>query len=93
MIVWQGTKILHITDPDFKLPGPMAVDWLVVGNNSVRDIAALRSKVSFGMVLLDSSNSFFFASRFLEEAKLYKLEIHSVLHQGAFITKIENEDT
>ena len=93
LIVWQGTKILHITDPDFKLPGPMAVDWLVVGNNSVRDIAALRSKVSFGMVLLDSSNSFFFASRFLEEAKLYKLEIHSVLHQGAFITKIENEDT
>ena len=40
-----------------------------------------------------SSNSFFFASRFLEEAKLYKLEIHSVLHQGAFIKKIENEET
>jgi competence protein ComEC len=93
LFVWHGRSVLHLTDPDFELPGPVAVDWLIVGNNAVPEIEAIRELVSCQRVLLDSSNSFFFASRFLEEAKLYKLEVHSVLHQGAFISIIENEDT
>ena len=93
LVIWHGRTILHLTDPDFKLPGPVSVDWLVIGNNAVPEIEGIRDLVTCKRVLLDSSNSFFFASRFLEGAKLYKLEVHSVLHQGAFISIIENEDT
>jgi competence protein ComEC len=93
VIIWNGKTILQITDRDFDFPGPLAVDWLIVGNNALADVTILADRLTFRKVVLDSSNSFFFASRFLEAAKLHKLEIHSVLHQGAFIAKIENQDT
>lgn len=88
LILWQGKKILQLTDRYFELPGPLEVDWLVIGNNSLPDIGKIQDRIAVKKVLLDSSNSFFFASRFLEAAKLHKLEVHSVLHQGAFILKI-----
>lgn len=93
LILWQGKKILLLTDRFFELPGPLDVDWLVIANNSLPDIGKIQDRITVKKVLLDSSNTFFFASRFLEGAKLYKLEVHSVLHQGAFILKFENEDT
>lgn len=93
LILWHGKKILKLTDPFFELPGLIEVDWLIIGNNSLPDIGKIQDRITFRKILLDSSNSFFFASRFLEVAKLYKLEVHSVLHQGAFILKIENENT
>jgi competence protein ComEC len=68
------------------LPQKLKVDWIIVGNNSI-DVGAL-SGVSCRGIVLDSSNTFFFASRFLKEAKLFKLEVHSVLHEGAFITNL-----
>jgi len=93
LINWNGRSILHIEDAEFDAPVVLAVDWVIIANNSVPEISGLRDKVAFKKVILDSSNSFFFASRFMEAAKLYKLDVHSVLHQGAFISKIENQDT
>ena len=93
LIVWNGKKILQITDRYFEVPGVLNVDWLIIGNNALPEIPKITSVVSFQKVILDSSNSLFFASRFLEAAKLYNLDVHSVLHQGAFVSKIENQDT
>lgn len=93
VIVWNGRIILQLTEPEFQVPEGLRVDWLIVGNNAVRDVAVLANTIHCRTVVLDSSNSFFFASRFLEAAKLHKLEVHSVLHQGAFDMKIENRDT
>ena len=93
LILWNGLTILQVDSANLELPGHVVVDWLVVGNNAVAGVASLRERVSFDKVVLDSSNSFFFASRFLEEAKLYKLDVHSVLHHGAFVSKIENLDS
>lgn len=86
LIVWQGKKILLVTERHGIIPEGLAVDWLIIGNDAI-GIERLAG-VSCERVILDSSNSFFFTSRFLEAAKLYKLEVHSVLHQGAFMTKI-----
>lgn len=91
LIVWYGKKILVMTSPGGRVPDGLAVDWLIIGNDAM-PVGELTG-VSCERVILDSSNSFFFASRFLEEAKLYKLEVHSVLHRGAFMAKIENQDT
>ena len=93
LIVWQGMVILQVTDRDFALPGPLDVDWIIVGNNALTDPAKITGSVTCRGIVLDSSYSYFLASDFLEEAKLYKLEVHSVLHQGAFIQTIENEDS
>lgn len=91
LIVWHRKKILLITEPYAAVPDGLIVDWIIIGNDAMA-IGQLDG-VSCKTVILDSSNSFFFTSRFLEAAKLVKLEVHSVLHQGAFMAKIENQDT
>lgn len=93
LIVWNGLKILRLTDGGFELPESLAVDWIIIGNNAVPDITRITEGITCSKVILDSSNSFFFASHFLEAAKLYKLDVHSVLHQGAFTSKPEKQDT
>lgn len=93
LIAWKGKTILQITGNDFHLPGSLSVDWLIIGNNALPQITQLPENLLFSKVILDSSNSFFFASRFLEAAKSSKLDVHSVLHQGAFISIIENQNT
>ena len=93
VIAWQGKKILWVTDQGFRAPEHIAVDWVIISNNALADVQVISEGITCEKVVLDSSNSFFFASRFLEAAKLYKLEVHSVLHQGAFISRIENRDT
>lgn len=93
LLSWHGRKILLITDRNFEVPHNLNIDCLIIANDAVEDILRLRRSMTCKKVILDSSNSFFFASRFLEAAKLHKLEVHSVLHQGAFISKIEKKDT
>ena len=89
---WNGKKILLVSDQSFEIPHGLKVDWLIIANNAM-DIPGFKRGITCEKVILDSSNSFFFASRFLEAAKLHKLDVHSVLHDGAFISNIENKDT
>lgn len=93
LIIWKGRRILQIRSPDYELPHFLEADWVIIGNNALTEVARLRERVAFRKVVLDTSNTFFFATRFLEEAKLYKLDVHSVWHRGAFTLKIENQDT
>ncbi len=92
LIVWKGRKILQLHSRDANLPSALEVDWVVIGNNAI-DLSRMLESVQCRKVILDSSNSFFFAARFLEAAKLHKLDVHSVLHQGAFNTIIQKGDT
>jgi competence protein ComEC len=93
LMSWHGKRILLVTARNFDVPDRFTVDWLIIANNAVDDIPALTRRITCEKVILDSSNSFFFAARFLDGAKLHNLEVHSVLHQGAFTSKIENKDT
>lgn len=90
LIAWKGMTILHITEKDWVLPHPLTVDWVIIGNNAVGEIDKIGPNITFKKVILDSSNSTFFATRFLAAAKLHKFDVHSVLHHGAFAYKIEN---
>jgi competence protein ComEC len=92
LILWRNRRILQLSIPGFELAGPAQVDYIVISNNAVRDPYQIRG-IRCKKVILDSSNSFFFSSRFLEAAKLYKLDVHSVLHHGAFISRIQKQDT
>lgn len=93
LMAWQGKVLLHITDPGFEVPDQLFVDCLIIGNNAVYEVGEIALKLNAVKVVLDSSNTFFFADRFLEEAKLYNLDVYSVLHEGAFALKIENRNS
>jgi competence protein ComEC len=83
----EDVTILQITDGEFFFPGNSNPDYIVVGNNAIKDMRML-SSLKCKELILDSSNSFYFASRMLKEAKRISLKTHSVLHQGAFVTKL-----
>jgi competence protein ComEC len=83
----KSVSVLHIHDKEFSIPPSLKVDYLIVGGNSVSDINVF-SSLKFKRLILDSSNSFYFANKILEKAKELKWDTHSVLHQGAFIAKL-----
>lgn len=87
LTVWNGLKILQLTKKDFSLPDNIQVDYVVLGGNAVRNVQALKS-IKFRKLILDSSNSFYFAERILKDAEAARVEVHSVPHQGAFIAKL-----
>jgi competence protein ComEC len=83
LIRWRKMTIVHVTGKDFVWPPGFQPDWLVIGNNSLKDIARFSSHLGNTKVILDSSNSFSFTSRFLEKHRALKLNIYSVIHDGA----------
>ena len=91
-MTWHGRTILHITDRNFDVPR-VNVDLVIIGNNAVPDVASIMSRITFRKAVLDSSNSFTFATRFLRSAKSRQIDVYSVLHNGAFISLIENHDS
>lgn len=92
LFTWHGLSILYITDRRFEVPS-VDVDLLIIGNNAVADVAFIPDKVRFRKAVLDSSNSFNFATRFIRSAKSRQIDVYSVLHDGAFISLIENQDS
>ena len=69
---------------NFAVPDGLSVDFLIVSNNAVNNFQELESRIHIGQLILDSSNSTYFATHFLDEAKTLNTNIYSVLHQGAF---------
>jgi competence protein ComEC len=88
LVIWKGTTILQIYDTNFSLPKGVSVNYVVLGNNAIKTLKEI-SWIKSQQLILDSSNSFYFASRILKEAQHTSLNVHSVLHQGAFISKLE----
>ena len=86
-IIWKEVTILQIREKEFSFPETVNLDYVVLGNNAIKSMADI-SSVKFKKLILDSSNSFYFANRILKEAHHLSLDVHSVLHQGAFATKL-----
>jgi len=87
LVQWNEVSILQLEVREFTLPDTLTVDFVLIGRNCIRNITAL-SNVKFGKLVLDSSNSFYFADRIVKEAQKSSIEVYSVLHTGAFITKL-----
>lgn len=93
LLRWNKRSILLIDDGDFKVPAAMEVDWVVIGRNAVGGPQNIFDKgVRCSVIILDNSNAFFYAARFLAAAKLHKLEVYSVPHDGAYVTEIQTGD-
>lgn len=87
LVVWNGIRILQIEGKAGKLPGDLTVDYVLLSKNALYTAEALQG-VKFQKLILDSSNSFYFANRFLNDAQANGIAVHSVLHHGAFMAKL-----
>lgn len=87
LIVWNGIRILQLEEKNCVIPDNLQVDYLLLGKNAIYDVKAL-SSLKFSKLILDSSNSFYFAERILKAAQAGGIDVHSVQHHGAFIAKL-----
>lgn len=84
---WNTTTVFQVTERDFFFPRGIEVDYLVISNNAVPDLNHLQP-AKLKAVIVDSSNSMYTAIKILREAGERGIAVHSVLHRGAFVSKI-----
>lgn len=85
---FEGKCFLHIATSDFHLPAPCSVDYLIIGNNAVRSLETLAGSLTFGYLVLDSSNTPGYAKRIVAEATRMGVKCYSVPEMGAFAMKL-----
>jgi competence protein ComEC len=78
---WKQMLILLVEEKNVALP-LLEADIVVISNNAI-SLEALQAQVAFKKVVLDGSNSNYFAKRMLTQAG--EGIVHSVQHHGAFI--------
>lgn len=92
LFVWQGKKIAMVRekfDRSLKLSEPLEVDLVVVCNNAIYQLNDLDRYLSYRQLIIDSSNSYYRASKLSTEAEEKKIAYHCVPLQGAFAYQIE----
>lgn len=85
---FEGKCFLRIGAGDFHLPASCSVDYLIIGNNAVRSLETLAGSLTFGCLVLDSSNTPGYAKRIVAEADRMGIKYHSVPERGAFVMKL-----
>ena len=83
VFVWRGKTFLKVYDKKFSPPANIHVDFSIISNNAVDDPAAFCNTVNSKHIILDSSNSVKYASRFSTYASGLT-KVHNVLQNGAF---------
>lgn len=83
IILWNDSKLL-ILRKDFNFAPGYRVDYLIVSDNAVRNINQISEKFDFHHLIIDGSNSYYIADKLLKQAAEKRLNVHSVLHQGAY---------
>ncbi|MBT1702527.1 ComEC/Rec2 family competence protein [Chryseosolibacter indicus] len=92
LIVWNGKKVLIIDSKKFITNRPsVQFDLIVIANNSVESITSLQPWCSTTPVILDSSNSYYYSTKILEQAKALEVDVHSVAHEGAYIYRFDKQ--
>ncbi|MEP6737513.1 MAG: ComEC/Rec2 family competence protein [Chryseolinea sp.] len=84
LISWMRKKIIHVKDKDFILPEGIAVDMIIISNNSVRNLSEVTKKVNADLIIVDSSNSYAMSSSMVRQAKDLNVNLTSVLKSGAY---------
>jgi competence protein ComEC len=85
--MWHGRSILIIRDPHAIPLTAMKADYVIISNNAVKNLSVL-SQIKASEIILDSSNSYYFAERLRTQALAAGIRIHSVWHEGAFVRDV-----
>jgi competence protein ComEC len=84
LVSWKGKSIFSLRSQTQRLPDNVTIDILVVGNNSLKFTSLEKLKSSPRLIILDSSNSYFYTDHFLKQASRVGMKVHSVKHKGAY---------
>jgi competence protein ComEC len=83
--IWHGVSVLQLSS-ETNIPQQGRVHYVVISNNAVPSLRLLTG-VKCEKIIVDSSNSLYFAERLRDEALGLGLPMWSVLHDGAFESK------
>ncbi|TAD95210.1 MAG: ComEC/Rec2 family competence protein, partial [Bacteroidetes bacterium] len=83
LFVRNGKKFLLVKQKEKNQFLPDA-DFVIVSNNSVKKLADLGS-TQFKMLIIDASNSLYYAKKLKQEADSLQISCHSVHEQGALV--------
>ena len=86
-IEFAGNKILHLNSPSLLNYNSqqMKFDFIILSNNLRTSLKDVIKKFSAKQIIIDSSNSLYKASKWMEEAKQLRVPCYSVMKSGAFI--------
>lgn len=84
LLFWKDKTIALMQFADAKLSGNVQIDILIVGNNAwkIRDLQKVKTYPR--LIILDSSNSYFYSSQFLSKAAAAGFRVHTVKNDGAY---------
>ena len=82
---WRGKSVAVASDLTYKWPANLAVDFLIVTNNSFNFYKVKTTAVSIKKIILASSNSLSYCRKLTKFARANKIEVYSVLENGAFV--------
>ena len=85
LYVKNGISVLRIDNKDHRLPERVSVDYLIVGNNSVRSVDEVSKKIAFKKLILDTTNSLWYVNRIEKEARSKNDSVYAVGKSDAFI--------
>lgn len=93
IICWNNLVVMNWQQPQIQIPPNLVCTLWIVSNNSLRVSDLLKQKSSPPLIILDSSNSYFYSSRFSKEARRAGFQVYSVRDNGAFEHYLAEEDT
>jgi competence protein ComEC len=82
LVFWKKRTFALATDTSFRIPPGVHLNFIIVSNNSVKDIEHCAAHSD--QIILDSSNSYYYSRRINNIALSKKLNIHAVMIDGAF---------
>lgn len=87
IMVWNKKKILFITQkPDnIKIKIPIQCDILIISNNSLKNIAQIKSIAIFKELIIDNTNNYYTRNSLLKESKIAGIKYTSITKNGAII--------
>ena len=86
LIYWKGKKMLILRNEVSltQTTNPLKIDYLIIGDNSIRDLRAFTKKIVISNIILDQTNNKNFQYKILRQAKDLHIETHSIEKNGAF---------
>ncbi|MGW8122381.1 ComEC/Rec2 family competence protein [Roseivirga echinicomitans] len=85
LIVFHGQRIFKINQKmKAEFEKPMAVDYLILSNESIYDFEDLEGKFEFQELIIDKSNRKFLADKLTSQAETLNLKVHSIYRDGYY---------
>jgi 6-phosphogluconate dehydrogenase (decarboxylating) len=90
IMVFKGKTIVYLKGQlnELNLENRIWADFLIVGNNSIRDLNILMKNFDVGQIIIDGANSRWLASRLYQQSRELNINCISLLDQGGHLIKL-----